>query len=89
MNTKSKIEWLLKDNFDVFEISIIDDSHNHKNHKKDTSGGHFKLLIISDNFCNIKLIDRHRLIYKILDQMIKKEIHALSIKALSIKEYTK
>ncbi|SVE61475.1 uncharacterized protein METZ01_LOCUS514329, partial [marine metagenome] len=33
------------------------------------------------------LVSRHQLIYQALDKMIKTEIHALSIKALSIDEY--
>ena len=35
---------------------------------------------------DISLINRHRLIYDILDKMIKVEIHALSIKALTESE---
>ena len=45
------------------------------------------ILIVSDDFKEISLISRHRLIYQVLDKMIKTEIHALSIKALSIDEY--
>ena len=87
MNTKLKIELKLKENFNISDMILIDESHKHKNHKKDTAGGHFKLLIVSDDFKNIPLIKRHRLIYTVLDKMIKVEIHALSIKAVTIKEH--
>ena len=87
MNIRSKIEQILRKHINVFKIDIIDDSHKHRNHKKDTSGGHFRLLIVSDDFKKISLVTRHRLIYQALDKMIKTEIHALSIKALSIGEY--
>ena len=66
---------------------IIDESDKHKNHKKDTKGGHFKLLIVSDDFQNTSLLNRHKLIYGVLSEMIKTEIHALSINSKTIKEY--
>tara|TARA_B100000941_G_C28476608_1_gene539582 strand:- start:527 stop:799 length:273 start_codon:yes stop_codon:yes gene_type:complete len=86
MNTQSKIEKKLRTYFNVHILNIIDESHKHVNHKKDTNGGHFKLLIVSDDFENISLIKRHQLIYDALSNMIKIEIHAISIKAMTIKE---
>ena len=86
MNTKSKIEKKLKEYFNVHTLQIIDESHKHINHKKDTQGGHFKLLIISEDFENISLIKRHQLIYDALSDMIKIDIHAISINAKTVKE---
>ena len=86
MNTKNKIEKKLKEYFNVHTLQIIDESHKHINHKKDTQGGHFKLLIISEDFENVSLIKRHQLIYDALSDMIKIDIHAISIKANTIKE---
>ena len=48
-----------------------------------------KILEISNDFKNLTLIQRHQLIYKILKDMIKTEIHALSMKLLDIEEYNK
>jgi BolA protein len=87
VNTQLKIKNKLKENFNVSELILIDESYKHKNHKKDTSGGHFKLLIVSNDFKDVSLIKRHQSIYKVLDKMIKVEIHALSIKAVTIQEY--
>ena len=86
MNTKNKIEKKLKEYFNVNTLQIIDESHKHANHKKDTQGGHFKLLIISEDFENVSLIKRHQLIYDALSDMMKIDIHAISIKAKTIKE---
>jgi len=86
MNTQLKIEKKLRNYFNVHVLNIIDESHKHVNHKKDTNGGHFKLLIVSNDFDNISLIKRHQLIYDALSDMIKVEIHAISIKAMTIKE---
>lgn len=86
MNTKNKIEKKLKEYFNVNTLQIIDESHKHANHKKDTQGGHFKLLIISEDFENVSLIKRHQLIYDALSDMIKIDIHAISINAKTVKE---
>ena len=72
------IKQKLVDALDVSSIEIIDETHKHKGHPQ-SSGGHFRLRIVSRSFEDFSLIERHRLIYKILDNMMKKEIHALSI----------
>ena len=74
------IKQKLVDALDVSSIEIIDETHKHKGHPQ-SSGGHFRLIIVSSSFEDFSLIERHRLIYKILDNMMKKEIHALSISA--------
>ena len=87
MTVEQQIKNKLQNCFNISELILIDDSYKHKNHKKDTSGGHFKLLIVSDDFIDVTLIKRHRLIYEALNEMIKVDIHALSIKAVTIEEY--
>ena len=59
------------------------------NHPNYDGGGHYKLIVISDDFINCTLIQRHQMIYDILKKMIKKEIHAISITAKTIDEYNK
>ena len=55
----------------------------------DTTGtfDHFKVIVISNIFKDMTLIKRHKLIYKILNQYITKEIHALQIVAQTPKEF--
>ena len=84
-----KIKNLISEKLSIFKIEIIDDSYKHINHQKDTSGGHFRLFIVSNNFKGLTLIKRHKLIYEILQNMIKTKIHALSMKLLDIDEYNK
>ena len=81
MNVMLKIETKLREKINVLNLNLIDESYKHRNHKKDTSGGHYKLLIVSDDFVDMTLIKRHQLIYDILSEMIKVDIHALSIQA--------
>ena len=68
------------------KIDIIDEGHLHVGHAGAKSGGHFKLYIVSDHFKGQIMIDRHNLIYKNLDELMKTEVHALSIKAVSPEE---
>tara|TARA_X000000368_G_scaffold196602_1_gene155131 strand:+ start:808 stop:1053 length:246 start_codon:yes stop_codon:yes gene_type:complete len=50
---------------------------------------HFNLIVISDAFKDLSLIEQHRLIYKILNGMVAQEIHALQIKTLTWEQWKK
>lgn len=64
-------------------LEIIDDSHLHAGHASAGGGGHFTVDIVADAFSGKSLIQRHRLVYAALEEGMKSEIHALSIKAYS------
>ena len=51
------------------------------------SGDHFSIIVISDKFIKMSLVDRHRLIYSIFKDEISKEIHAMQIKTYTSKEW--
>ena len=56
---------------------------------KDTTGtgDHFSVIVISDKFENINLVNRHKMIYESLNQYVTKEIHALQIKTYTEEEF--
>ena len=56
---------------------------------KDTTGtgDDFSVIVISDKFENINLVNRHKMIYESLSQYVTKEIHALQIKTYTEKEF--
>ena len=86
--TKKRME-MINENLQALKpikIDIQDEGHLHVGHAGAKSGGHFKLYIVSDMFEDISIINRHKLIYQCLDKLMKTDIHALSIKALSPKE---
>ena len=86
--TKERME-VISENLQALKpikIDIQDEGHLHVGHAGAKSGGHFKLYIVSDMFADIRIINRHKLIYQCLDKLMKTDIHALSIKALSPKE---
>ncbi len=64
-------------------LKIIDESAMHAGHQGNGGGGHFKLYMTSSHFFEKSQIIRHRLIYQALNDLIPKQIHALSIHALA------
>ena len=68
------------------KIDIKDQGHLHVGHAGAKSGGHFDLFIVSQEFEGKTHLERHKIIYQALDILMKTEIHALSIKALSPSE---
>ena len=83
-----EIQELLSKNIQIDKLDIIDVTHKHSKHPQ-SNGFHIKLEIISKDFEGMNLVERHRLIYNVLDSMIKKEIHAISINAKTPKEAAK
>ena len=63
------------------KLEIINESHLHRGHAGNNGGEHFKLTIQSLLFEDMNVMERHRLIYKALDDLIPEKIHAISIKA--------
>jgi BolA protein len=62
-------------------LNIIDESHKHAGHAQAGGAGHFVVEIVADAFAGKNLIQRHRLVYDALGDVMNTEIHALSIKA--------
>ncbi len=61
---------------------IIDESHKHAGHAgARDGGGHFVLRIVSAQFAGKNTVARHRMIYSALGELMKREIHALTIQA--------
>ena len=70
-------------------LEITDDSHLHVGHAGAAAGGgHFSVRIISSQFQGRSTLERHRLVYQAVDDMMPAEIHALSIQARTPEEQT-
>ncbi|HET9404194.1 MAG TPA: BolA family protein [Burkholderiales bacterium] len=63
-------------------LEILDESGQHAGHEGARGGGgHFQLVIVSTQFAGKPAQLRHRMVYDALGPLMKKEIHALAIKA--------
>ena len=87
--TSEQIKQLLNDAFNPELIEILDNSAAHAGHAGAKSGGHYHVTIVAEAFEGKSLVQRHQLIYKALGDMMKQQIHALGINALSPSEVTK
>ena len=63
------------------DLDIIDEGHLQIGHEGAKKGGHFKVIVVSDQFKNKTLLERHRLVYDAMGELMETEIHALSITA--------
>lgn len=87
--TTEVIRKLLSDSLKPEQIEIIDNSAAHAGHiGAQSGGGHYHVTIVSEAFEGKTLVQRHQLIYKALGDMMKQQIHALGINAMSPSEYT-
>jgi len=69
-------------------LEIIDESAKHAGHAGAASGGgHFIVHIVAAAFQDKSLIQRHRLVYAALGDMMQRDIHALSIQAATPGEF--
>ena len=70
-------------------IEIIDNSAAHAGHAGvRKGGGHYNVTIVAEAFKGKSLVQRHQLIYAALGDMMKEDIHALGINALTPSEHT-
>jgi BolA family transcriptional regulator, general stress-responsive regulator len=80
----AKIRAVLEATFAPQELDIIDDSHRHAGHAGAKDGrGHFRVRIVSQSFAGTRSLQRHRMVYAALGELMRTDIHALSVDALS------
>ncbi|MEC7849252.1 MAG: BolA family transcriptional regulator [Candidatus Neomarinimicrobiota bacterium] len=87
MDIGNKIEQKLGEQLDLHHIEIKDFTGRHLNHKQHDGGFHLEAIIVSESFINKTLIDRHKIIYAALGELLKHEIHAFSMKTLTPEEW--
>lgn len=85
---KKQIEVKISRNFSPIYLKVEDESHLHIGHVGHKGGAesHFHVLVVSNSFCGLTRIQRHKLIYECLDEELKKGLHALRITSLCPEE---
>jgi BolA family transcriptional regulator, general stress-responsive regulator len=82
-----RIRAALAEALPVTAVELIDDSHRHAGHAGARDGrGHFRLRIVSSAFAGLRPLQRHQLVYSSLGELMRTDIHALSITALTPEE---
>ena len=88
MNDRShRIETALVDAFSPTKLLIKDQSHLHAGHEGAREGlGHFDVTIVAEQFSGVNRVQRHRMVYAALGDLMKSDIHAVRITALTPSE---
>jgi BolA protein len=68
-------------------LEIEDESHLHAGHAGARDGrGHFRVTIVAPIFTGRSKIERHRLVFNAVSELMKTDIHALTLQAFSPEE---
>tara|TARA_B100001105_G_scaffold126805_1_gene101602 strand:+ start:353 stop:646 length:294 start_codon:yes stop_codon:yes gene_type:complete len=70
-------------------IKIFDYTAQHENHVTFEGNFHLSMTLVSPDFEGMSLIERHQLVYRVVDEYMHNEIHALTMKIHTPEEYKK
>ncbi|MDX1405328.1 MAG: BolA family protein [Woeseiaceae bacterium] len=84
---QARIRKELEKTFQPTELLIKDQSHLHAGHAGAQDGkGHFDVTIVAAAFEGVNRLQRHRMVYDSLSDLLETDIHALRIKAYAPSE---
>jgi BolA family transcriptional regulator, general stress-responsive regulator len=84
-----KIRQLLNARLAPVSLEIRDDSAQHAGHAGAREGGHFSVVVVSEQFAGRTRMQRHQLVYDAVSTLMRTDIHALSIQARTPQEETR
>lgn len=89
MSPVASIQQKLQDSIQPEHLRVVDQSHLHAGHAavKAGAGGHFAVEIVAGRFDSMSRVQRHRILFEVLDSLMGKEIHALAIRAYTPAEW--
>lgn len=85
MNTQDTIHKKLSNGLPNIHLDIQNESHMHN--VPPDSESHFRVVVVSDQFSDMKLLARHRTINKLLEQELSGSIHALALHTYTPEEW--
>lgn len=87
MRREDAIRQRLEKTFDPLELIIKDQSQLHAGHEGAKDGkGHFDVTLVSKAFDGVKRVQRHRMVYDAVRDLLETDVHALRISALAPSE---
>lgn len=82
--TVARIRERLERSLEPLALRIEDESALHAGHEGAASGGgHYRVHLVSPKFEGLPRVERHRLVYDALEDLMKREVHALSLVLLA------
>lgn len=87
--TPAAIEARLRRGLQPDHLEIADESARHAGHAGAASGGgHYRVLVVAGVFEARTRVERHRMVYDLLADLMPGAIHALALKTLAPSEWT-
>jgi BolA protein len=88
MTVADTIRRTLTDALAPERLDIIDDSHRHVGHAGARPEGetHFTVEIVSAGFAGRSRVERQRLVYAALAELLRERVHALALRTLTPEE---
>ncbi len=76
-----RIAELLRDGLDALHVEVEDESHLHAGHAgaRESGGGHFRAVIVSDRFEGLSRVAAQRVVFAVLGELMSTEIHAFAM----------
>jgi BolA protein len=82
-STVQELERVLREELAPVHLEIRDDSALHAGHPGATSGGgHYHVLIVSERFEGLTLLEQHRLVNDAVRELFGDRVHALGLKTV-------
>ena len=88
MRVRSAIEKKLGEGLKPSRLAITDESHRHAGHAGARPEGesHFRVEVVAAAFAGLTRVARQRLVYGLLAEELKTDIHALALTTLTPEE---
>jgi BolA protein len=85
---RARIESRLRERLAALHVAVVDESAQHAGHAGAAGGGgHFRAVIVAAAFEGKSLVERQRLVYGALAEMMQGEIHALAMQTLTPEQW--
>lgn len=85
MSVQAQIESKLAEGINALHLEVINESSSHN--VPAGSESHFKVVLVSEDFVDKKLLARHRMINQILADELQGAIHALALHTYTGEEW--
>ena len=85
-DTMARIRAAIERRIAPAEILVEDESALHVGHPGAREGGHFRVRVVSECFRGLARIDRHRMVYQAVAELMGRGIHALAVDARAPEE---
>lgn len=91
MSLRERIISILTKELTPIYLKVVDFSEKHRGHVGYGEKGesHFDVIVVSDVFSGKSRVERQKLVYGFLAEEMKSQIHALTLKTLTVEEADK